>query len=508
LKNGPLKLFTHLLACLSVILQFSAPAYARAYWINTSGEPVDRPMLKPLPGWKFKNTNTWNEKELAWQIAPNGQIYRLAERNWTKNTEDRFLIEKDGRYGYVDLKGDLVIPAIFEQALNFSGGISLAKVPGDSRYAEIDTSGKINDYLPTNLMPVQPEFYGYSGYVFMWSGLCGNGLIEVWVSNKSEVDGEKKTGIYNLKKRRLMPLPPSAALGKFSDGLATISSFRNSNDGLSSKINGIGFINQDGELAVPIKYDQTFQFGDGLCPVRLGKRWFFIDNTGREAITLPQNCLRAASFKDGRAAIELGNQDAASTTPSTNQRWIYHPSCMIHKHRWAFIDTSGKIVIPGKLTLSHPTGPSFSDGLLPARSGTLPSCPVGFVDRDGRWAIPAQFKGAYSFVDGIAQVWIPDEAFSQENWNKKIARGPEFEQFLLQNKLIGMDRLALIYLLGEPDSSAAERDRITYDFWATETHSLGVEITLHDDKVVSYKYVHPAAAKTAMGDNVADFEWY
>ena len=63
-----------------------------------------------------------------------------------------------------------------------------------------------------------------------------------------------------------------------------------------------GFINQDGELVVPYKYNYVRSFHDGLAMVKLYGKWGYIDWFGNELIPIVFD--EVASFRDGYAFVK------------------------------------------------------------------------------------------------------------------------------------------------------------------------------------------------------------
>lgn len=70
------------------------------------------------------------------------------------------------KFGYLDLKGNIAIPLVYDQLNTFSGG--LAPVEKDKKWGYIDTKG--NTVIP---------------FVFDWAGVFGSGLAPVKIGQKS-----------------------------------------------------------------------------------------------------------------------------------------------------------------------------------------------------------------------------------------------------------------------------------------------------------------------------------
>lgn len=72
------------------------------------------------------------------------------------------MVEKDGRTGYVDLEGKLVIPMLFERGYQFTQG--LAAVKHNGMWGYIDTKGEV--YMPFVFDVASPYHWGRAEVVF------------------------------------------------------------------------------------------------------------------------------------------------------------------------------------------------------------------------------------------------------------------------------------------------------------------------------------------------------
>lgn len=72
------------------------------------------------------------------------------------------LVEKEGRLGYIDIDGKLVIPFYFEEAFHFSEGLAAAKYEGLWGY--VDTHGDI--FMPFIFELAEPFRYGRAEVIF------------------------------------------------------------------------------------------------------------------------------------------------------------------------------------------------------------------------------------------------------------------------------------------------------------------------------------------------------
>lgn len=142
----------------------------------------------------------------------------------------------------------------------------------------------------------------------------------------------------------------------FDDGMAPI--------GIGKKW---GWIDTSGKVAIPAKYDDVTRFGSGHAAALLGKTWYVVDKAGKE--TEVPGVLEIRRFEEGLAPVK----DAAGL--------------------FGFVDGTGaKVIAPQFKSVGY-----FVDGLAWAKTaeGT-----VGFIDPKGTWVIPAKFLAAKEFGRG------------------------------------------------------------------------------------------------------------
>lgn len=130
-----------------------------------------------------------------------------------------------------------------------------------------------------------------------------------------------------------------------------------------------GYIDPNGEFAIPPSYDFANDFVDGLAAILLNGKWGYVNHEGKEIIS-PQFD-NAYNFSHGLARIKIGE-------------------------KWGYIDTKGKVVIP----TIYEQVTDFSDGLAVVKLGEK----YGYINMRGQDVILPQFDEAYNFVQGIALI--------------------------------------------------------------------------------------------------------
>lgn len=200
--------------------------------------------------------------------------------------ENRAIVLKEGKYGYVDEKANIVIPMeLFEfsnlfQFAQFENGH--AKKLKGNRYALIDSMGKqilpaiftgIGDYA--ELIPVtKGDQWGYTNrdarliinYQFDYAYAFQNGI--------AFVEKQGKMGAINMKGEVVIPI-------RYDD------LNRVGNDLFIFKLGGnMGLLNKKGEQVVPNKYNRVVPISDNLFRLENNERIDYYDVSKSGLITL------------------------------------------------------------------------------------------------------------------------------------------------------------------------------------------------------------------------------
>ena len=211
-----------------------------------------------------------------------------------------------------------------------------------------------------------------------------------------------------------------------------------------------GYMDANCKMVVPARFDEAFDFTEGLAAVRADGKWGYIDLSGQFAIAA--QFAGAFHFADGLASVRLDER-----TPL-----------------WGFIDKTGMVVIKPKFgmplwfseglvegygekdhVLNVPLGyvdksgkytvhldepgmeieflVGFSEGL--ARVSMRPKHPDGsvgpstwgYIDHSGKWAIPPAFAAADNFHEGLAAVTGKDGTWGYIDQKGQFVVAPRFE---------------------------------------------------------------------------------
>jgi hypothetical protein len=130
-----------------------------------------------------------------------------------------------------------------------------------------------------------------------------------------------------------------------------------------------GFVNRRGVLTVNPQFLQAGAFHDGLARVRMGDRYGFVDDAGKLIVNPQFN--DAADFSEGRAAVSVDG-------------------------RWGYVDVAGKYIINPQFDSAR----SFRGGIAPVMAGGR----IGFIDRTGHFVVNPQFDHVGDFP--IGTYWL------------------------------------------------------------------------------------------------------
>lgn len=288
-----------------------------------------------------------------------------------------FAVVSGDRWGYIDSRGKTIIAPRFDDVLPFSEG--LAAVSKAGRWGYIDRSG--TEIVPFRFRAARSFS---DGVAIVDTGLPGHpmGVIDprgAWVVEPSfrtlepaggpdglllgQVEPGRGTGFYD--RRGNLVHGPFAMAFPFAEGRARV------RDGATH-----GILDEAGKFTPhPWLVFEGTRYAEGLIAVRKDGKVGYLDLDGSLAIA-PQFD-HGGAFSEGLAPVRLGD-------------------------RWMFIDRNGAVTaeLPAATVFALP----LSGGLALATASAGTGRKLGYVDREGRWAIKAIFDEAAPFRDGLALV--------------------------------------------------------------------------------------------------------
>jgi hypothetical protein len=307
--------------------------------------------------------------------------------------DDPLVVVRDGKYGYIDHDGTIVIRPAFLWGSDFINGYATVYICG--RTVSIDRNGQ--------LIPLRHS-------------TRNDGLSPQRVGDK--------TGFVDIDGRLKISATFDEAL-PFSDGLAAVQVGRS-----------WGFVDANGQLAIPAVFDAAFYFREGVGFAKQGDDDVLIDKSGK----ILARGLRAGGFStEGRVSVArndvFGYVDTRGRVviPFAYEQaeMFVHGLAAVEKGgTWGYVDRDGTIAIPFAFDRA---GPFFS-GLAPVIRGDE----SGFIDRTGTFAFHVPFASAPGFstanADGMAltdtdvsRFFTADGGFGYVNTAGKIIWGSVHE---------------------------------------------------------------------------------
>lgn len=247
---------------------------------------------------------------------------------------------ENGKHGYLDASGNVVIPPEFDFAYSFSEELALVAI--EWKWGYIDKSGAV-------VIPLQFE-HAHS----FENGIAIVGLITS--------DGEKY-GCIDRTGRFVLPPIYDRISQYFHEGITSIT--------VNSRV---GLMNSSAQILCEPKYDEIDTFTDGLAQFTKHGNVGLLDSSGREVV--PARFKAVRRFSEGLMAVA-----------------VWKPFSL----KWGFIDSSMEFAVKPLFRSVE----AFSDGLALVESENNQ---FGYIDKNGNFIVTPQYDWGDSFVDGFARV--------------------------------------------------------------------------------------------------------
>lgn len=265
------------------------------------------------------------------------------------------VIEKDGKTGFIDKTGKIVIQPTFDYASCFTKE-GLAEAKKDGKWGLIDKTGK---------WKVKPTF--------QWLSHCDNNYW--WAKKDGKMGFIDKTGKWT-EKQESRSYTVYDDNSKFHDGLARV------------KNNDLwGFVDKTGKIVIEPQFTYAEKCFQGACVVEVGGdgrlgtgKYGIIDKTGKWIVEAQYPHINfftedlASVVSDGK----LGFMDKTG-------KWVIEPRFDVHNRNKKYGQWDG-------------ANARFEEGL----ACVLSNGKFGYIDKTGKWVIEPQFDEFGNFKDGYA----------------------------------------------------------------------------------------------------------
>ena len=292
-----------------------------------------------------------------------------------------FPIKVNGKMGFIDQTGRVVIEPRLNGAYEFSEGLAAAYV-GEGQFDEgyIDQDGNV---------AIQPKFNIASEFSegLAWAGIDPNrkpykmGPLTLYTSQSThsfdyEIGFIDKSGKWVIE-------PQFKRAGDFSEGLALV----------QTKEGKYGFVDATGNFVIQPTFEWAGSFSEGLAAVFNGRKYGYIDRSGRTVIK--PHFTHALDFSGGLACVKIGGRT----------RRFFQGSQVIKTDRqdlrYGFVNKLGKIVVHLTASRCEP----FSEGLARVEMNGK----AGFIDNKGAVVISPDINAIGDFSEGLALVLLPGD---------------------------------------------------------------------------------------------------
>jgi WG containing repeat len=228
--------------------------------------------------------------------------------------------ERSGNFGFVDASGKFKIPPTFEDAYPFSQG--LAAVQKENKWGFINTKGDI---------VIRPRFkaaFYFQNGVGVVEDESGFAIIDrvgnVVASGFSYIDwiNEGRVPASGEKWSGFLDVAGKVVIPFIYGSVQPFS------EGLAAvgKDGKWGYVDRRGRVVIPIQFDMAGKFGHGLAPVRLGKQTIFIDHAGKSAFVLAIDGAYSEGFAAGSDISTFWTEDQQFGYVNTSGRVIWGPT--------------------------------------------------------------------------------------------------------------------------------------------------------------------------------------
>jgi len=302
-------------------------------------------------------------------------FFSVHAQETNSGTEALFPIEENGRWGYIDRTGKVVIEPRFNSATEFSEGFAGVEVKG--QWGFIDKSGKL---------VIEPRYSRVSAF--------SEGLARVQVAANRRGYGIwgfiDHTGEWVIEPEYQDLTSPEESDYSFHNGLAMI------------EVNyKKGFIDKTGRVVIEPRFSLAYSFSEGLASVRetMESKWGYIDTTGQWAI--PPSFEWSSDFTEGFAPVALDDGGCA------------------------YINRTGALALQPKFKTDQKdcaaVWGSFDGGLSRWKIGDK----FGYINKAGEIVIKPEFDLTYNFSEGMAFV-VKDEKYGFVNETAQMIVQPQF----------------------------------------------------------------------------------
>ena len=280
--------------------------------------------------------------------------------------ENMYKVKIADKTGYIDTNGNAIVPVKFKRIGAFTDDLAPATI-NNLDWGYVNKKGET--VIPFEYNKALPFKNGYA--VVFKNGKCGvidkTGKIVVDIKYE-HINGELTAGMFAVKSNGKYGFVDINGKVVIPFKYWSINAYKLFKEGLAAVATSSGhwgFINNKGETIVPFKYSSVKYFENGYAEVQKGNTWIKVDKTGNEVLLddepLPQDLKNALkqynsyTLRDGVYFVRkqdregvLGRNGHVIVPAEYNS--VYSPRYGIFKasyssdEKYAFYDINGKKV--------------------------------------------------------------------------------------------------------------------------------------------------------------------
>lgn len=378
-----------------LIILFLYPSYYGEILIDTIiNKKLERWFLK-----KGHESLAIKIREIRMSNQKNEVILKRLYATLISNNKDLYPFEKNKKYGYINIRGEVIIEEQFDYGGIFQEGF--ASIKQDRKWGFINLTGDI-------IIPP----------VFDLTGNISEGIAKVNIGYKIALSSNKlldqgKWGFIDINGSYIVK-PKFDLADSYNKGLAIINmGYKQDSNNLFKSIEEgkYGFIDIKGNFVTDISFDEAYSFSEGFAVVKVNGKYGFINTKGNYFIKPIFH--KARKFSEDKAAVRYNHQNSWCYISTNGETVIPNNKLYAVDSAESFYENRALVTSEGFNGFINEYGESLGKSFIMADAfseGFANVMPLGsgsgwnFIDRNGGYLTGNGFDDANSFIGGLARV--------------------------------------------------------------------------------------------------------
>lgn len=307
---------------------------------------------------------------------------------------------KHSKDGLINSNKEFVIAPQYS-SLNWAGLNYWLIANKDNKCLLIDTTGKVIFSVVGEIKPYNGQFFRYS--ITNKKNNSKEGVLsssgEILIPAKYKTIFSPKDGIFKVE----YPNEKYGLINSYgkviAKGYDKISDF---SKGVAKveKNEKCGFIDKNGQIIYPLKYEDVTWFSDSLCIIKDGLKYGLYDKKGKKV--LPTEYQRIDTLhngyaifkKDGRYGYFNERGQIALPAEYTDASPFYQGLAAVkYRGKWIYINTDGKQAFEGKYKKADPF--YYNHAVVKTNNG------FGVIDNNGNFKVEAIYPKIDIYKDSL-----------------------------------------------------------------------------------------------------------